>query len=799
MSGSLPTNRHAAAVLALLAGVLFFEILFQGRVLFERDVASLVYVQAETFVRTVASGAWPVWDPWTAFGQPTFANPGAQVLYPWTWLNLLAPPGTAYTVYVVGHFLLSGLGLHLLARRLGLSPGGALLAACLWVLSGPHLSLVNLWQHFAGAAWIPWVLLAARAAAEAPSPPRALAWGAAAAGQALAGSVEMCAATAVLAGGLVAGGLLRSRSRAEMRALITTGLLAAVIAAGLAAALWVPAIALLREAARAEMPSHLRSYWSLHPLGLLQCLLPVIPRDLPLLPEMRGRLFEDREPFLSSLYLGLASLPFVAAGAATAGRRVLSRALLVLVAAGMLLALGRHGVLYDVAVAVAPPLGIFRYPVKAMVPAALAWALLAGLGFDVLRPPGVPRRPSLRLAAAPTVALASAVLVLGLLLLSQPALFAERFLPVDGKGLTWGAAAAQAGRSCLVAGGLALAAAVALARARRLPRAVGVAGLLAVADPAAVHRPLNPAAPRLLLSAPPILGPLVADGVSRLYSFDYLHPIPGKVLRRPAVHLPLPPHQGDLPPLLWMTLAQRGALPPPTAQAYGVAGSFDWDVLSLAARPLHDLNQLLRAAEETPAFPRLLRLGAVSHVVALHEEGLEDLARIATVGGPAAGGSIHAFRVRDPLPRVFAVGDAVFADGTQALAQLVDPRFDPSRRVVLPRSAGPSSTAGTGGAFVARTTVRSFRADRVVVDLELSDPGFLVQVDAWDAGWRAWVDGREAPVERGNVAFRAVPVPAGRHRVELVYRPRSVPAGLLVSAMTAAAIAGAALLGRFRR
>jgi uncharacterized membrane protein YfhO len=56
-----------------------------------------------------------------------------------------------------------------------------------------------------------------------------------------------------------------------------------------------------------------------------------------------------------------------------------------------------------------------------------------------------------------------------------------------------------------------------------------------------------------------------------------------------------------------------------------------------------------------------------------------------------------------------------------------------------------------------------------------------VLVDSYDPGWRADVDGRPAAVERANVAFRGVAVPAGRHRVTLRYRPPAVGMGLVGS------------------
>ncbi len=61
-----------------------------------------------------------------------------------------------------------------------------------------------------------------------------------------------------------------------------------------------------------------------------------------------------------------------------------------------------------------------------------------------------------------------------------------------------------------------------------------------------------------------------------------------------------------------------------------------------------------------------------------------------------------------------------------------------------------------------------------------------------------WVSYTLAPVLRANVAFRAVSVTAGRHEVELLYRP-SVEIGLGVSAATLLGLAGGVFLWARRR
>jgi uncharacterized membrane protein YfhO len=72
--------------------------------------------------------------------------------------------------------------------------------------------------------------------------------------------------------------------------------------------------------------------------------------------------------------------------------------------------------------------------------------------------------------------------------------------------------------------------------------------------------------------------------------------------------------------------------------------------------------------------------------------------------------------------------------------------------------------------------------------VETSGPAWLVVVEAWEPGWRALLDGREADVLRANGLFRAVAIPAaGRHRVELTYVPPGLRTGVALTTVAAAA------------
>jgi hypothetical protein len=79
--------------------------------------------------------------------------------------------------------------------------------------------------------------------------------------------------------------------------------------------------------------------------------------------------------------------------------------------------------------------------------------------------------------------------------------------------------------------------------------------------------------------------------------------------------------------------------------------------------------------------------------------------------------------------------------------------------------------------------VRS-EAGRWEFDVQAPQPALLVVADGYYPGWQARVDGVAVPVVAANLAQCGVPVPAGRHRVEMFFRPREFVQGALVSGLS---------------
>jgi hypothetical protein len=88
---------------------------------------------------------------------------------------------------------------------------------------------------------------------------------------------------------------------------------------------------------------------------------------------------------------------------------------------------------------------------------------------------------------------------------------------------------------------------------------------------------------------------------------------------------------------------------------------------------------------------------------------------------------------------------------------------------------------------------------RVSADVDAPVAGFVFLSEPFYPERVALVDGQPVQARKANLAFTVVPVPAGRHRLELQYVPSSFNTGLGVTALTMVAWTGASVLTRSRR
>ena len=152
-------------------------------------------------------------------------------------------------------------------------------------------------------------------------------------------------------------------------------------------------------------------------------------------------------------------------------------------------------------------------------------------------------------------------------------------------------------------------------------------------------------------------------------------------------------------------------------------------------------------------------------------------------------GATYLHRLVDPGPRAWVVHKVeIVAGDDQAVERLSDWQFAPLDAAILPEplDAPLAEAEDVAHAPADASTVRWVQREPAHVQLDVALPadGLLVLGEVHYPGWHTYVDGSPVPTLRANLALRAVPVPAGQHRVEMVYRPWTVPAGVVISVLT---------------
>jgi hypothetical protein len=179
---------------------------------------------------------------------------------------------------------------------------------------------------------------------------------------------------------------------------------------------------------------------------------------------------------------------------------------------------------------------------------------------------------------------------------------------------------------------------------------------------------------------------------------------------------------------------------------------------------------------QTPLGSRLLQMASVTDVVALDRRTPPNLTETAQFPSVYAE-PIRLLRVPDPVPFVSLVARTRHVAPGTALDPVAAGAVDPVSTLVVEDAGADQDGAGFSGSVrIARS-----RADDLAVETDSNQASYLSVTGAFAPGWRGYVDGVPVPVIRANGVFRAVRVPAGRHTVELRYRPAAVAWGAALS------------------
>jgi len=646
--------------------------LIGSRALFARDIGMVWAPQVEAIVQQVGRGEMPFFDGRRAFGQPLFADPRAEVLYPPAWIHWALPMETSYPLFCALHLVIAALGAARLARRLmprTTLPAEAA-AGLIYAAGGPLLSLASHWHHLAAAAWMPWILERAEAGMDGKT--SWLGLPALVALQIFAGSPDYSFLTFALC-------FLRLITRSDRPTVDQGHVLAALfLGVGLGAVQLLPSLAFARAAARDPYPIG----WAispLHPALTLETALPVRVETWPLRPDMRNTLLFSAQVWMFSHYLGLSAWALSFLGFSRTGPAT-RRFALGCIVLGLVFAWGVRDEWLQAALGHVPLVSGLRFPTKHLAAVSLGLSTFAA-GAVTSTAPWAAREKKQILIGAAIIVLSCALLFYGTTDLSA-------FFDANA----------------LIRPFLALAALFVMVRLGGAPsRGWLVAGLVGL-DLLSGNSSVNPTTPASFFKDRPPLTSMIPRG-SRLYTSDYSIQLRGSPTRPPEG----PPYALARAPQGFtrdeaLALAATWYLNPPSASRFGYYGSFDLDILDFYRAPLKASIQAFVTSRDPSFVLDRLQRGSVDFVITMDPEALWSSLPLVAKEQRFFAAPVRVYRVPDswprvrleaengsrlaPLPRVLEIGDG------RVRAEVEAPE---AARIVVATSYDPGWSASVDG------------------------------------------------------------------------------------------------------
>ncbi len=736
----------AVAGFAVLVSGFFVQVLFLTGYLVPRgggDLASFLYPVYSFAARNIQNGTIPLWNPYQFGGMPFAADMQTGMFYPINFLAfLLVRPFTyeAMEGLAILHYYLASVFMYIYLRSLGIGRLGSFASGVGFAFCGfvvAHLGHLNM---LASAIWLPLILYFFHKACVRGSITSAIAGGAAYGISILAGHVQMTLYLGLFLAlywlwGYVSEwwgkGSLKPRWLGWRR---TASLpLTLIVAFGLAAIQLLPSAELTNLSIRANISYAQSTEYAVTPLGLVTLIVPhFLGPDSTDFWGIKGNLTEVYG-YAGILVMLLAGLALVLRSRKLAWRWFFALASVLF----LLLSLGQDTVLQGWLYRFVPGFDKVRAPGRFLYFFDFGVAILAGFGLDSLTRPAARRdRPALKTAiwiSAAAVALAS----IGTLLFLQAFLNSQDKDPAIFRRIESATSGMTTTLVFLVMGLVVFL----LHRYHGRWRAMipWIAITVIVVDLFSAGWMYNTTDQNILegFNQTQVIRFLQADEDKfRIDSATNVYDAwqPGTNLNNLIGDV-----QGLFNPMM---LADFSAY---------------WNSMGSRSSTSYDLLN-------------------AKYVVA-HKDVVLDWSKYKPVLTDAP--KVNVYQNTKAAPRAMIIPSARVAPRDSIPDLLRAPDFNPSVTVFLEDGETRSPAAVDFPRQVLSVSYPD--PNRVLIVAETAEPAYLFLADVMYPGWKAKLDGQDAPVRRADYMFRAVDLPPGRHSVEFNFEPRTWTIGWITS------------------
>ncbi|MBI5970818.1 MAG: YfhO family protein [Deltaproteobacteria bacterium] len=787
----------------IIAALYFYPAIDGSNLLTERDLSVFFIPPRILWTEALKRGEFPLWNPFFYSGHPLLATLQPGIFYPFNLLLLILPFDMAFNWIIIVHFALAGTFTYMLLCELNASKPGAIAGALIFMLSGYLFSTHNVLNTLLAVAWSPLTVYLSLKAVKRGSYGYAAATGVVLAVMFFAGGIEVFYATcAVLFALSVMPQILIMRpdeAETQPNGVILSGMKKrlALFAISISMFFSISAVQLLPflELARASTRSAGLTYaeattWSFDIKDFIQFVLPD-----PFGYASSDDKYWTNQSWLKTVYVG--SIPLLLSVFFFVENKKKTLPFILSSILGLTVAMGKNNLSYQALFYYLPLFNKFRYPVKFLFIPFLFLSISAGLGFDsFLRLSESKKNLVYKITIAFLVLSTVSAIALGLLVwfdvsvtsylvkngIDYPAYnFASINVFNAKRGLFFLTVAATLVYAAHTSDGI----------KRLFPLA---ACLLLFVDLFFAHNGFYFMTKASDYHEKSSVMKLIEKDTS-IYRV-YVTP---KTMRG---QISVVNAKGTGAPLRGIALEKE------RMKGFNLEhGIFDIDGLEVMLRGDYSALMAVLSYQEAPDSTNILSMLNVKYLISTPTVKSTEFRLLGAAGEESNGvierdGVLKVYENRKFLPRFFAVKDwQIMNDDAECIRTLLKKSFNPAKTALLYKE--PAAAAGKleKSANAEKSSpwsveVIEYKNNAIRLKARLPWPGLLVASESYYPGWKVYVDGMEEEILKADYVLRAVPLKAGAHTVEFVYRPASFYAGGVISLIGVTGLFAFAFIGR---
>ncbi len=734
----------AVLLIAIIGASFFWQSFVSEKILLNGDALNFFYPLKQMQANAFREFRLPLWNQFLQSGTPLLANSQAAALYPANFLILFLQTQDAIQLMLALNVIVAGITMFFFAKRTGLNESAAIVSAIAFMASGQMISRIFAGHLTLDATYslIPLVFLAVENAFRKKKPSSFALLGIAMALQFFAGFMQLFYYTMLFAIAFAAFHFFYVNEKKISKFQLAKGIaVTAMVFLALTAIQLFPSLELAGKMNRSQgLSTQDEGSFSMPIATLVETLLPNAFGNSANHTFWGEIYYWEFTPFI-----GTAAFLLAAIGIIYYRKNKIALFFFTVTIASLLLALGKNTPLFAATKPLLSALGMFRAPARMLAFYCLGTAMLAGFGAQSLIEAKEKQRAwmlqALGTFAFLFLAISAFLFIENSFFVEQAKQFIEQKFALDG-----------AERIIYLESRIPEA--LALLQKDSVVAGIAIAALAIAAFIAQKKSMLKKAEALVAIT---VFFELL------FFSQIFLRPqTDNNAFEKNPLIASLESKQEN-----FRVVSKSGVLPQHLAVKYGIemADGYDPTILknyaefaSLVEKNNPFFSEIFFRLDSNTK-QKILGIANVKYI--LRDNSIEENAFV--------------------LPRAFVAGKAKAVENGFALQEMSGTIFDPKKIVLL--EDAQSIDLGSAAFFNPAVVVQN-SPEKIMIDAEAQDNGFLFFSVPYYPGWKASIDGVETKVFKADHAFMAIALQKGMHSVVFSFEPESVKVGLLVSAIS---------------